>query len=151
MFITKKYSPVVLSKATMFALYLAEQSMKYVLQNQMVRMLHATLDDTKWTDERDYCKTEISASIICRDGRVIQAEAEIKLWKGRNNDWMVNTGGLDYLLRFPNCKETTVYFSFDHDTQEIQKFYLGHSYSDALMGTSPDDERLEGVRKKLFT
>ena len=48
-------------------------------------------------------------------------------------------------------KETTVYFSFDHDTQEIQKFYLGHSYSDALMGTSPDDERLEGVRKKLFT
>src|SRR5437899_1912556 len=83
----KKYSPVVLSKASMFAFHLMERGVRFVLQNKMVRFLHLTMDDTKWNEPNKYgsdiprYKSEITVSVLYQNEKVIEVEAEIGLMK----------------------------------------------------------------------
>jgi hypothetical protein len=151
----KKYSPVVLSKASTFALYLVERAIRFVLQDQMVRPLHLTIDDTKWSDDNRRFNhwSEIAVSVLCQDDKVIEIEAEIGLMKRNDGDWVIIAGIDTYRLRFPSCKAlkgTYVYFDADHETGEIHRYTVWVVNMSTEDGNSSDDYAIREVREKLL-
>jgi hypothetical protein len=156
----KKYSPVVLTKASMFAFHLMERAVHFVLQDEMVRFLHMTLDDTKWDEPNPYSgkiprhKSEFSVSVLCRNGRTIDVEAEVVLMKRDDGEWLV-TGGIEaYRLKFPNCKAlkgSYIYFGTRPGTDgEIIRYCVWFVNVSSEEGTSPNDKSMCGVREKLL-
>ncbi len=153
----KKYSPIVLSKANMFAFSLAERAIRYVLQDEMIRLLHVTIDSTVWTEEKDNHnhKSEISTSVLCRGHKLIEVEAEIILSRYLDGEWGITSGIKSDRIRFPGCKALKgfwIYFLTGGD-REIEKIKLGYVWQvdvESKSFSSPQDDALVDVRRKLL-
>lgn len=157
----KKYSPVVLTKASMFAFHLAERAVRFVLQDEMVRFLHMTMDDTKWNEPNRYGsdiphhRSEITISVLCRNGRVVEIEAEIVLMRRDDGDWLISSGIECDRLRFPSCKALKgfyVYFGAgaNHETGEIEYGTVWLESVSSETFHSPHDKSIVEVRRKLL-
>ena len=157
----KKYSPVVLPKASMFAFHLMERGVKFVLQDKFIRLLHLTIDETRWSEPNPYSsetqqhKSEFHVSVLCQDEKVIEIEAEITLLKRNDGDWIMSGSGLDaYRFRFPNCKAlkgAEILFRGHHETGEICNYDFWVVNKSSKTGASPTDKIMCEVRSKLFT
>src|SRR6266481_7266495 len=108
----KRYSPTVLSKAVALAYSLATIACRYVLQDEMLRIYHCTLDDKKWTSPNTHSggefvhyTSEIAGEILCRDGKFVTFEITITLLKRSDGEWVLCCGGDSYQIRFPKCKD----------------------------------------------
>lgn len=155
----KKYSPVVLTKASMFAFHLAERAIKFVLQDEMIRFLHMTMDETKWNEPNKYGsdiphhKSEITFSVLCRNDKVVEIEADIVLMKRDDGDWILPGRIESDRLRFPACnalKGACVYFGAHHETGTIHRCTLWYINVSSKEGSSPEDEPMREVRAKLL-
>jgi hypothetical protein len=148
----KKYSPIVLSKKTMLALHLAERDLRAVLGQNMNRILHLTLDSFRWDEQKKGgwvlpCQSfEITASVLCGGGQVVEIEALIVLTKYGDGEWQVNYGGKDEeSLSFPGCKQLKglrVYFLVEKPDQ----YWIW----DASTGATRKDMSVETVRQALL-
>ena len=122
MIVNKRYSPIVHGKASALALYLAEQATRFVLQEEMVRFLHFTMDEMAWSKAdpcygySHYFKSEVTASVKCRSGKLVEVEIKIVL-KQSNGEWEIDGLYDVYRIRFPGCKilkETCIDFTTRH-------------------------------------
>ena len=157
----KKYSPVLLSKATTFALHLMEKGVHFVLQGTMIRFLHMTIDDTKWTEANKhgggdfiFHKSDISVSVLCKEGKVIEVEAEIILLKDCNGEWVLRGGVHGDTLSFPSCKAlkgTLVIFRRDIDTNEVRDYDVWLPNVSTYSGRFAEDKAMHELRAKLLT
>ncbi len=157
----KKYSPVVLGKASMFAFHLMERGVRYVLQDEMVRFLHMTMDDAKWDEPNRHCRSiphhrsEFSVSVLCKDGKIIDVEAEIVLMRRNDGEWIISMGIECDRLRFPSCKALKgfwVYFGVGANcvTGEINYGTVWLNGVSSEEFKTPQDTAVLEVRKKLF-
>jgi len=150
----KKYSPVVIGKASMFAFHLMDGGVRYVLQNEMIRFLHLTIDETRDLTLEGSClyKSEFSGAVLCHNDKMILIEAEIILRKRIDGEWIISSEINSDNIRFPGCnalkgcmvrfvRANPVNIEFGEIVQTnvvSKKFY------------SPDDKALSEVREKIL-
>lgn len=161
MFKKKTYNPIVHGKASAFALFLAEKAVRFVLQDDMIRFFHFTMDEMSWDEPNQYSghiphfRSEITASVMCRDGKLVEMEAEIILMKRDDGKW-IHSGGIEsYRLKFPGCgylKGAYIYFDTRPETDgEIVRYCVWWVSVDSKDGTLPEDAAMCEVREKLIT
>lgn len=159
MLFEKRYSPIVLTRATMFCLNCAERAARFVLQEEMEEFFQATIDSTVWREggrdnDCDYHKSEISVSVTCRNGKLIQMECQVVAGKRTDGTYFIACGTECYMLRFPGCtaiQGKRVFFSADPQTGEIIRFTVWKPSILPQEGTLPTHEAMCRVRQALLS
>lgn len=131
----------------MLALFLADQALRFVLQDNMVRMLHATMDDMKWKEESTHhYKSEITTSVLCKNGKVMEVEVEVDLVK--RDDW--EEGYNHVILHFQVLRSQKIKVSVSNLRDGRVSFEIRCHYDLFGLGIGGDDARMCALREKLM-
>ena len=155
----KKYSPIVLTEASMLTLHHMQTGLQFILGDQMDRILHMTMDSTKGNDDgygKQFLSTEFEVCILIKNGKALNMQARVQVYK-HDGFWTIGLGSWDrsYFLFLNRRLSRRIEMSFEFYVKkgEIRDCSIQSrdnkspvSYEVAI---SPDDESMVRIRKLL--
>lgn len=159
MLFDKKYPAIVLSQAHMLAFHYMQEGLRFILGDEMERILHMTMDFSRGSSDEygyKYLSTEYDALLLLKNGESLSATIHIKV-HFKDGEWTIGVG--DHSRNrfiFKNKKDvgrTEFVFRMDCTNGKFFRCNIDHYHPNGKMETGLDlvytqnDEVLLTARK----
>ncbi len=158
MLFDKKYPAIVLTQAHMLAFHYMQEGLRFILADEMDRILHMTIDSSRGSDDGygyKYLSNEYDISLLLKNGEILTVAVRIQV-HFRNVEWTISLGGEHRILFAFKTKEKggRIEFTFIIDVTNgkflschINHFYPNGKWEVYENSTTPNGASLQDARK----
>lgn len=159
MLFDKKYPAIVLTQAHMLAFHYMQEGLRFILPDEMERILHMTIDSSRGGSDEygyKYLSTEYDISLLLQDGKLLPVTAHIKV-HFKEGEWTIGIGDHSRICFTFKTREKGGHieatFRVDSANGKLLRCNIDHYYPNGKIDSShpliytPSDEALFDVRK----
>jgi len=159
--LTKKYPPITLTEANMMTLHHAQEGIRFILGDELKRILHMTMDFERGTSGCGHksLTAEFQITALCKNGKTISTTVEITaIVHEEANGWTIGMGNIGLETKFEFVFRTRcgirieVGFEFIFCTDELLRctIWIYEKKTAILEARMPDDPAMLRVRELIL-
>jgi len=158
---TKKYPPITLTEANMLVLYHVQEGIRFILGDELKRILHMTMDFARGVGGCGHkaLTAEFQITALCKNGKAVNTTAEIIVISDEEkNGWTIGMGNASSETKFKFVFKThrgtkiEIKFEFNFSTDELLRcsIWIYDKQIEMLEAHSSDDPTMLRVRQLIL-